>query len=184
MSFVVSSYLLLAFAIGVLSPERQRRLFATVAAYGGAIAAVLAAVLVRWLLDPWLGTAVPYVTLFGAVAVAVWLGGWAPAVLATVLGYVIVNFVYVEPLGSLSIETMSEFLQLVLFGVCSAMVIGLGEGMRRARDLYRASDLELRERAAALQRADVKQEPVLAPCCRTSCAIRSRRCVTVSPCCG
>ena len=162
MSFVVSSYLLLAFAIGVLSPERQRRLFATVAAYGGAIAAVLAAVLVRWLLDPWLGDTVPYITLFGAVAVTVWLGGWAPAVLATVLGYVIVNIIYVEPTGTLSIDGTSELLQLGLFGVCSAMVIGLGEGMRRARDLYRASDVELRERAAALQRADANKSQFLA----------------------
>jgi signal transduction histidine kinase/CheY-like chemotaxis protein len=162
MSFVVSSCLLLAFAIGVLSPERQRRLFAIVAAYGGAIAAVLAAILVRWLLDPWLGNTVPFITLFGAVAVAVWLGGWAPAAFATVLGYVIVNFLYIDPVGMLSIDGIPELLQLVLFAGCSAMVIGLGEGMRRARDLYRASDVELRERAAALQRADANKSRFLA----------------------
>lgn len=38
--------------------------------------ALLAAVLVRWLLDPLMGDALPLVTLFGAVAAAVWLGGY------------------------------------------------------------------------------------------------------------
>ena len=40
-----------------------------------AIAALVAAVLVRWLLDPWMGDALPLVTLFGAVAAAVWVAG-------------------------------------------------------------------------------------------------------------
>jgi hypothetical protein len=34
------------------------------------------AVLLRWLLDPLMGDALPPVTLFGAVAAAVWLGGY------------------------------------------------------------------------------------------------------------
>src|SRR5438132_14244137 len=46
-----------------------------VAAYGVALAALAAAVLLRWLLDPVLGTYLPLVTLFGAVAAAVWFGG-------------------------------------------------------------------------------------------------------------
>ena len=37
-------------------------------AYAVALAALVAAVAVRWLLDPMLGDALPLVTLFGAVA--------------------------------------------------------------------------------------------------------------------
>ena len=35
---------------------------------GGWCAVTLAALFVRWFLDPWLGDGVPYITLYGAVA--------------------------------------------------------------------------------------------------------------------
>ena len=60
---------------------------------------------------------------------------------------------------------------------CSAMVIGSAACRAAPANSNRASDLELRERAAALQRADVNKSQFLAVC-RTSCAIRSRRCVS------
>ena len=44
--------------------------------YGLGFLAVIIAVLVRWLLDPLMGDTLPLVTLFGAVAAAVWLGGY------------------------------------------------------------------------------------------------------------
>jgi signal transduction histidine kinase/CheY-like chemotaxis protein len=161
-SFVVSSYLLLAFVIGALSPQAQRRLLATVAAYGGALAAVLAALLLRWLLAPWLGASVPYITLFGAVAVAVWVGGWRPASLAAALGYAAVESLFLTSPGSLMPESVADWAQLALFAISSGLIIGLGEGMRRARDLYRGSELELRDRAAQLQRADTHKSQFLA----------------------
>jgi hypothetical protein len=42
--------------------------------YGGALLFTALAVLVRWLLDPWPGDHLPLVTLYGAVALSVWLG--------------------------------------------------------------------------------------------------------------
>ena len=42
-------------------------------AYALGLVAVVLAVLVRWVLDPLMGDALPLVTLFGAVAAAVWL---------------------------------------------------------------------------------------------------------------
>jgi hypothetical protein len=68
---------------------------ATLASYGGAAAVTLAALYLRWFLDPWLRDGVPYITLYGAVAIAVWFGGVGPAVLALVLGYGIVNVRYI-----------------------------------------------------------------------------------------
>ena len=53
-------------------PENDRSAPAT---YAVAIAALAAAVLLRYLLDPWMGNTLPLVTLFGAVAAAVWTGG-------------------------------------------------------------------------------------------------------------
>ena len=51
------------------------------------LAALAAALLLRWLLDPVLGNSLPLVTLFGAVAAAVWLQGPRMAVLVAIAGY-------------------------------------------------------------------------------------------------
>ncbi len=161
-SFVVSSYLLLAFAIGVLSPRGQQRLLGTVAAYGGALAAVLAAVLLRWLLTPWLGDSVPYITLLGAIAVAVWIGGWRPALVAAAVGYGLIESMFLQSPASPLPTSLADWIQFVLFTISIGLIIGLGEGMRRARDMYRGSELELRERAGQLQRADAHKRQFLA----------------------
>ncbi len=162
-SFVVSACLLLAFLLGDLATEERRvSRTAAIAAYGGAVAVTFAAIFVRWFLDPWLGNGVPYISLFGAVAIAVWFGGVGPAVLAMVLGYAIVNIRYISPAGSLSITWPGEALALFLFALSGSLIIVLGEAMRRARDRYRASEVELKERARQLQRADENKSQFLA----------------------
>ena len=47
--------------------------------------ALAAAIGLRWLLDPLMGDTLPLVTLFGAVAAAIWLSGLTAAAIATVL---------------------------------------------------------------------------------------------------
>ena len=47
-------------------------------------------------------TRLPLVTLFGAVAVAVWAGGWRHAALVALLGYVACNYLFIAPRGVLA----------------------------------------------------------------------------------
>ena len=162
-SFVVSACLLLAFLLGDLATEEQRIAPASmIGAYGGAAAVTLSAVFLRWFLDPWLADGVPYITLYGAVAIAVWFGGVGPAVLAMLLGYAIVKVRYIEPRGILAVDGATGLLELALFALSCALIIVLGEAMRRARDRYRASEAELKERARQLQRADSNKSQFLA----------------------
>jgi signal transduction histidine kinase/CheY-like chemotaxis protein len=162
-SFVVSACLLLAYLLGDLAIEDRRIApLAVLAAYGGAAAVTLAAIYLRWFLDPWLRDGLPYITLYGAVAIAVWFGGVGPAVLALMLGYAIVNVRYIEPRGTLAIEGATGVIELGLFALSCSLVIVLGEAMRRARDRYRASEAELKERARQLQRADTNKSQFLA----------------------
>ena len=162
-SFVVSACLMLAFLLGDLAIEDRRIApAAMLGAYGGAVAVTLAAVFLRWFLDPWLRDSVPYITLYGAVAIAVWFGGVGPAVLSLILGYAIVKVRYIEPRGMLAIEGPTGVLELGLFALSCALIIVLGEAMRRVRDRYRASEAELRERARQLQRADTNKSQFLA----------------------
>jgi PAS domain S-box-containing protein len=98
--------------------------------YGAAVLAVAAAVFVRWLLDPLLGQDLALATLYGAVAVAVWFGGYRPALLAAVLGYVAANYLFVEPRGALGIERSRDVVDLVLYSLSCAILIGFGEAVR------------------------------------------------------
>jgi PAS domain S-box-containing protein len=96
------------------------------------LATVLAAVLLRWLLDALMGDTLPLVTLFGAVAVAVWLGGYRPALLAAVLGYVACAYLFMEPRGGFGFEAR-DLIGVLAYLVTCSIIIGFGEAMRVAQ---------------------------------------------------
>jgi signal transduction histidine kinase/ActR/RegA family two-component response regulator len=107
--------------------------------YAGAIAIAAVAVALRWALIPWLGADTPYATLLGAIAIAVWMGGWAPALTAAVFGFIATAFVIGRPLGVLPADEIHTALGIALYAGTCALIIGLGEAMRRTRDAYRRS---------------------------------------------
>jgi len=115
-----------------------------VRSYALAISALVAAVLLRWVLDPLMGDTLPLVTLFGAVAAAVWLGGYRPAVLVTLLGYVACEYLFIPPRGSLSLGNFGSVLALgnaigfAAYLFTCTLIIGFGEALRRAQ--VRASE--------------------------------------------
>ena len=102
------------------------------------IAAMACAVLVRVLLDPILGDALPLVTIYGALAITVVLWGVGPAVLGAVTGYIACSYLFVQPRGSLEFHTTAEVVGVVAYLFTCSLVIASGEAARRAR--ARASD--------------------------------------------
>jgi signal transduction histidine kinase len=162
-NLAVSACLLVAFLLGdAVTERRTMSRISGLAAYGGAVAVTLTALHMRWVLDPWLGYNIPYSTLYGAVAISVWFGGLGPAVMAMVVGYAIVNVRYIAPLGEIAISGPADALALGVFALSCSLIIVLGEAMRRARDRYRVSEIELKERAGQLQRADANKSQFLA----------------------
>lgn len=101
--------------------------------YGGAVVFTALAALMRWLLDPWLGNHLPLPTLYGAVALAVWLGGYRPALLVVVLGYFACDYLFTEPRGEFHVFDARVFVGLVLYLVSCGIIIGFGEVLRAAR---------------------------------------------------
>lgn len=110
-----------------------RRLGERLVAYGVAAAVVTAAVVLRWLLDPWLGDSLHLVTLYGAVAVAVWYGGYGPALLAVLAGYIACDIIFMEPRGIFSFNYFRDLIGLVLYLFSCSLIIGLSEALRAAR---------------------------------------------------
>jgi PAS domain S-box-containing protein len=98
-----------------------------------ALLALATAVLLRYLLDPWMGDALPLVTLFGAVAIAVWLGGYGPAVAVTILGYVACAYWFIPPRGYVDVTERANQIGLVAYLFTCSLIIVFGEVTRRAQ---------------------------------------------------
>lgn len=100
-------------------------------AYLVALMATAAMVLLRWLIDPWLSSNLPFVTLFGAVAAAVRYGGYRPAILATAVGFLACDYLFMLPRGTYA--HVHDYIGFVLYLLTCLIIIGFGESMRVAK---------------------------------------------------
>src|SRR5215475_12655479 len=83
--------------------------------YGLALFALAVAVLARLLLDPLMGDTLPLVTLFGAVAAAVWLGGYRVAIPVALIGYGACHYLFIEPRGRVDLSHAGDAVGLVAY---------------------------------------------------------------------
>src|SRR5262245_8113956 len=83
-------------------------------------------------LNPVFGQQLPFVTIFGAVAAAVWVGGLAPGIVVSILGFLASNFLFVEPQGHFDLSTRERLVGMVAFLFTSGIIIAFGEAARRA----------------------------------------------------
>src|SRR5436309_2102638 len=106
------------------------------------ILAAVIAFLVRWLLNPALGSYVPYITFFPAIAFSAWYCGVVPALLTTVLALLAAQYWFVSPVHSLRLAGPEQLAALLVFLLVSGIIIAISELHRR------------RERAARQRRSD------------------------------
>ena len=99
--------------------------------YGVAVLCAGGAVTLRWLLDPALGDNLPLSTTFGFVALAVWYGGWGPALLTTILGYLSIKWMFIGSRFTFGFDA-NDLWGLLAYLSSTLVIIGVGEGMRRA----------------------------------------------------
>lgn len=105
----------------------------SVTAYVLGFVALVVAIALRWLLDPILGNLFPLVTLFGAVAAVVWLGGFRLAIPVTLLGYLACHYLFIEPRGHIVLNDAPNLVGLVTYLFTCALIIGFGEAARVAQ---------------------------------------------------
>jgi PAS domain-containing protein len=104
-----------------------------VSAYLVAVIATAAGILLRWSVEPWVEGYLLFTPVFAAIAVAVWHGGWRPALLSAALGLVAYSYMFMEPRGSFAIDHVRDRVACGLYFVTSSIIIVFGEGMRRAQ---------------------------------------------------
>ncbi len=112
--------------------NRGTEVRSSVKAYLLGFAALVLAVLLRWVLDPLMGDALPLVTLFGAVAASVWLGGYRVAIPVTIIGYAACHYLFIPPRGFIVLNDAPNIVGLVAYFFTCAMIIGFGEVSRGA----------------------------------------------------
>jgi hypothetical protein len=97
--------------------------------WGGAVVFTALAALLCCLLGPWRDDYLPFPTLCGAVALAAWLGGYRPAILATIPGSLAGTLLFVEPRGALALDSARTFVGLIVCLSSFPIIVGFLETM-------------------------------------------------------
>ena len=100
-----------------------------------AIGSIAAALLLRWTLDPILQNTLPLVTLYGAVAIAVWYCRWRLALVVSLLGYLVASYLFIPPRHEITFALVN-LVGLISYLVSCAIILYFGERMHRASDRF------------------------------------------------
>jgi K+-sensing histidine kinase KdpD len=100
------------------------------ARYGVTVRCVALGWLAREALTPAFGTtALPFIFLFPAVAIAAWFGGLGAGALATILSAAAADWFFIEPVHSWSINNPGDIAGIGAFLVSCAFIVGATEEM-------------------------------------------------------
>jgi PAS domain S-box-containing protein len=129
-----------------LTPVRWAFRFAAATRYGIAIAVAVAAILLRFALNPIWGSRLPFILFFPAIMVSGWFGGFWPGIVSTLLCAAAGHVLWMKPPGAWMPTDSSAVISLLVFVGVGALISGLNEAWRRA-ERARAALLE-KERGA------------------------------------
>jgi PAS domain S-box-containing protein len=119
--------------------------------YAVAAGSVVVATAIRLSLDPLVGTQFPFATLFFAVLVSAWFGGFGPALLASGCGTLAAAWLLLPPRFQLVVDDPERLGGLALYLAVSLGIASIGGAMRRARG---RAEAEARE--AATRREELR----------------------------
>lgn len=101
--------------------------------YALGFAALVLAVLIRWALEPLMHDSLPLVTVFAAVAAAVWLGGYRVAIPVTLVGYVACHYLFIPPRFTFDLTSTGNQVGFVAYLFTCSLIIVFGETARLAQ---------------------------------------------------
>lgn len=125
--------------------------------YSCAAVSIALATWVRRLLDPALGLQFPYATIYFAVLVTAWYGGFRPALVSVILGALSSIYFLLPSRGSFAVEGWYQQVGMVLYLSTSLGIALLGGGMHAARRRAEASAESERRHLEQLRIAERKR---------------------------
>src|SRR5436190_9639977 len=106
----------------------------TLGAYTIALAATAIALVVRWLLDPFLHDYFPFTTFYAAVLVLAIYAGIGPCMFASILGWLAATYWIVPPRGSWTVQSLKAHLVAsIVYGLISVLTAVVYEMSRRSK---------------------------------------------------
>ncbi|HEU5283811.1 MAG TPA: PAS domain-containing protein, partial [Burkholderiales bacterium] len=135
--------------------------------YALALGLTLAAAAIRFALEGVLEGDTPLMLFLLAVTLSAWYGGLGPGLAATLMGALLGDFLFIEPVGSLGVLQQSDMVRLLMFVVVGVAISVINEQRQRAQrsaqhdrarlrdevDERSRTEAEIREREARLQLA-------------------------------
>ncbi|MGE5609704.1 MAG: ATP-binding protein [Bacillota bacterium] len=116
--------------------------------YTVAVAGTAAMVLVRFLIDPWMGPNSPYITFYLAIALAGVFGGFKPGLFATALGAVTGTWLFMYPEATL-IGNPVAITRLITYLATGCVIAWVGGRARSGRDAAERAKAEAEEASRA-----------------------------------
>jgi PAS domain S-box-containing protein len=125
-----------------------------------ALGLVAAAVALRLALEPWLAPGrLPYVLVFGAVALSVWRAGTVPALVAAAAGFVAINMLLPDHPAARPGFDIGHAIALFGYALSVGVIVAFGAALKRGQRLrgvavqrLAAAERETRASGARLQR--------------------------------
>jgi signal transduction histidine kinase len=131
-------------ATKVLVPSR---FFAnTITRYTLSVLVIALALLVRWALNPLLGTNLPYVTLFPAIAFSAWYCGIFPSIGALILGLCLAQLKFVLPGHAYRNLSVPDFVGTLAYFAASGIIVVIAEINRRREERLHLEQGKLEEK--------------------------------------
>lgn len=113
--------------------NRQEDHRAAVRSFAVSLGGVLVTTLFRLLLDPIVGTRVPFITFLPAVLIGAWVGGWGGGLSATLLSALAASYFFVPPIHTLLIRNHGDQVSLITFLFVGLCISALGDAQRKAQ---------------------------------------------------
>jgi signal transduction histidine kinase len=128
----------------------------TASHYAMGVVTVGLGTVLRIAMDPLLGEHHPFTIYFAAVAITAWYGGFAPALVATILAYLAADWFFVPPRWEFNWPhtNLDEFMSLMAFLFSSLAIAYTSKIMRQALDKARQKQRELQCEIIERERAE------------------------------
>ncbi|HVD90698.1 MAG TPA: ATP-binding protein [Vicinamibacterales bacterium] len=107
------------------------------ARYTSSFSIIVAVLLLRLALQPWLGLSAPYLQFFPGIMLAAWLGGRGPGLFALALAALASRLFFLPPLFSFWLSETADRVSFPLFCLIGWMIVGLIDAARRAERAQR-----------------------------------------------
>jgi signal transduction histidine kinase len=101
--------------------------------YAVAALSVIIAALLYAAIDQWLEGYSPLIVFTVAVMISAWYGGLGPGIFATILGWIVGDYFWIEPLYTLQIVHLHEFVHTAVFVSVGIAISLMSRALERAR---------------------------------------------------